>query len=303
MALAETTFSAGGASALQTVGHTYSPLKGLMQKLGSVFCFAIMCVCIKLLGQRYPTHEIIFFRSTVSLLFILPFIAYVGWKHARPHKFKAHLVRSSIGLFAMYMTFTAVGALPFAIFTTIQFTVPLFVAALAVFVLKERLSSLQWGALILGFIGVLLVVKPTGHFPIAIALVGLFASCLGAVVCITIKQMTKTETSLSILLTYNMTCFLITAVASLVSFRVPTTGDFIILLICSVSGMMGQALMTLCTRYAPISLLSILEYTSLVWALFYGWFFWGEYPTLITLTGAAMIIFCGLYIARNKNVA
>lgn len=260
-----------------------------------------MAACIKLCEQKYPTSQIVFFRSFFALFPLLPLIYLAGMKSLHTRRPWGHLGRGIIGLLAMTASFFALPRLELATYITINFTVPLFAAVLAVIWLKEKLRFAQSIALLCGFAGVLLVLRPDLGSANYAALVSLLASFLVGIVMVVVRQLTATENSLSIVVWFTLFCTLASGAVMAFEFVPLTTRDFLLLSSAGLIGGVAQVWLTQSFRYGNVSQLGGLEYTGLIWASLFGYLLWNEVPDRYTLLGAGIIIASGLFMASHAT--
>ncbi len=283
--------------------HVHDPRRAIALKLVSVFLFTLMGVLIKLLDGHYPTSQVVFARSFFALIPLGLIVLMVGPKALRTRRPLGHLGRGLLGLTAMIASFYALPRLPLATFTTISFTMPLFGAALAALVLKEKLSRHNLIALLIGFCGVLLVLRPDLGSPGQAELVALASALLVAVVTVVVRQLTATENSISIAVWFTVFCTLASGSLMAFEFVLPSRHDAVVLVLIGLIGGVGQIALTQSFRYGQVALLGAFEYTSLIWASLLGYFFWQEIPTLSIVSGAAIIMLSGLYMLTHATRA
>jgi drug/metabolite transporter (DMT)-like permease len=283
--------------------HIHDLRRAVTLKLLSVFVFCLMAVCIKLLEHTYPTSQIVFCRSFFAIFPLLPLIWLAGQKSLMTKKPLAHLIRGAIGLAAMVATFYSLPRLPLATFTTIGFTMPLFVVLLAAVYLKEKMSAARLLALLVGFAGVLLVLRPESGFIGYAALIALLSAFLIAVVTVVIRQLTATENSLTIVVWFTLLSTAASGLWMAFEYVTPSWQDGWLLVGSGILGGLGQVLLTQSYRYGQVSILTAFEYTALIWAGLFGYLFWQEIPDKLTFAGAAIIILSGLYVLTHATRA
>lgn len=281
--------------------HVHDPMRGIALKLVSVMFFGLMALCVKLLDGTYPTSEIVFARSLFALLPLLPLLWLAGRQVLHTRRPLGHLLRGLIGLTAMFTTFYVIPKLPLATFTTISFTMPLFVAVLAAFVLREHLNRHKLAAVLIGFAGILLVLRPGAGLADPASLLALLTAFLVAIIAILIRQLTATENSLSIVLWFTLLCTLLSGSVALFEYIPPSVHDGLLMAGSGLFGGLGQVLLTQSYRYGQVSILTALEYTGLLWAVLFDYLFWREVPDFMTLLGASVIIGSGLYILHQAR--
>jgi drug/metabolite transporter (DMT)-like permease len=202
----------------------------------------------------------------------------------------------------MVVAFSALSYLPLAESTTIGFAAPLFAVILSALVLKEPVGHHRWSAVAIGFLGVLLVMRPEGGNlpPVGLALAVLSAFGVG-VTTITIRQIGKTEPTQTTVLWFTLLSMV--AVGALMPFyaELHDLRTWAILLALGLFGGVAQLLLTASLRFAPVSVIVPFDYTQLLWAVLLGWVIWSTQPPASTWIGAAVIIASGLYTLYREH--
>lgn len=284
--------------------HTHDPRRGIMLKLISVFLFGLMSLQIKLLNDVYPTSEIVFFRSFFAIFPLLPLIVMAGGLVAlKVRSVKGQVIRNFIGLIAMVLTFYSLPHVPLATFTTIMFTMPLFVVALAAIFIKEKLTRGRLAAVLVGFAGVLVVLRPDVGGLDYYTLMALLAAFFVAVVTIIVRQLTATENSIAIVFWFTLFCVVLSLMVMLSEFKMPDLRDGLLLIGSGLAGGAGQVLLTQSYRYGQVSILTSFEYTGIIWATAFELYFWSNWPDSYVFLGATIIIGSGLYLLHNATRA
>jgi drug/metabolite transporter (DMT)-like permease len=274
-----------------------NPLKALALLLSAVFLFEIVGVCAKLLSASYPVGMIIFARNFFALWPLALGILMLGGKSLlTTRQPRLHIVRGLVGMATMYCSFAAIGSLPLATLTALQFTMPIFMVILAALWLRERLSFAQIGAVGFGFAGAMLIANPAnGTFNFA-TLLALLAALCGGTASVMARQLTKTDHSLTIAFYYSLASALFGAVMLTQGFMVPNLHDLALFMAAGFAGGVAQLLLTQAYRHAAVGVIAPYEYSSLLWASLFGWMFWGDIPTVFTLAGAVIIIAADLIV-------
>lgn len=284
--------------------HAHDPRQGILLKILSVLLFSLMSLQVKLLHQTYPTSEIVFARSFFALFPLIPLVLMAGgWAALRVNSYKGQTVRNCVGLFAMILTFYSLPHVPLATFTTIQFTMPLFVVVLAALFLKEKLSGARLGAVLLGFAGVLVVLRPQVGGYDYFSMMALLAAFFVAIVTVILRRLTATENSVSIVFWFTLFCAVLSGCALLLEYRQPDLHDALLLIGSGLSGGAAQVLLTQSYRFGQVSLLAAFEYTGLLWATLFELYFWNKWPDFYVLAGAVIIIGAGLYLISHSTRA
>lgn len=279
-------------------------LLGIGFRLGGATCFAFMAVTIKLAyAQGVATPELLFYRVTFGMPPLLVWMAMSGtlgaWRTQRP---PAHLWRAFVGLGSMALAFSALFYLPLAESTTISFVAPLFAVMLSALVLREKVGIHRWSAVAIGFAGVLVVMRPeTSHLP-AIGLMLALGSAFGvAIVTITIRQLSRSEPTQTIVFWFTFLSMLATGALMPFYGQVHDAWTWAILLALGLFGGLGQILMTGSLRFAPVSTVVPFDYSNLLWAVLLGWLVFASPVPATTWLGAAAIIGSGLYTLYREH--
>jgi len=288
--------------------------KGILLKLISAVLFTVMSALIRYLGVEYPTGQVIFFRSAFA---ILPVVVVYAWRgelmaSLRTERPLGQAGRGALAIVAMFFNFGALARLPLIEANAISFTTPLICVALAALLLKERVRIYRWSAVTVGFLGVLVVLAP--HFSgeelrivlasaasVAGVVLALAGSVLNAGAVIQTRWLAQSESTSSIVFYFSLIC----AVAGLATWPLgwvkPTPAEWIALLSIGLLGGTAHILMTESYRYASASFLAPLDYTSMVWALGFGYAFFGEVPTTMIVLGSAIIAAAGMFVIWREH--
>jgi drug/metabolite transporter (DMT)-like permease len=291
--------------------------KGILLKLISAVLFALMSALIRYLGVRYPLGEVVFYRSAFA---VLPVLAVYSWRGElsaaiRTERPLGQAGRGVLSVLGMFCNFGALARLPLIEANAISFTSPLISVALAALVLKERVRVYRWSAVIVGFVGVLVVLAP--HFSgdeltIAMAsatsVAGVVYAITGSVTnagtMIQTRRLTQSETTSSIVFYFSLICALAGLVTWPFGWIRPTGSEFAVLIAIGLLGGMAHIILTESYRYASASVVAPFDYTSMIWALLLGYAMFGETPTLMIILGSAIIAGAGLFVIwRERELA
>jgi drug/metabolite transporter (DMT)-like permease len=291
--------------------------KGIVLKLISAVLFAVMSALVRYLGTRYPVGEVVFYRSAFAIVPVMLVYAWRGELAAAvrtEHPF-GQITRGAMAIVSMFCNFGALARLPLIEANAISFTSPFVSVVLAALILKEHVRIYRWSAVIIGFVGVLVVLSP--HFSgeeltIAMAsagaltgvLSGLAGSISNAAAVIQTRRLTESETTSAIVFYFSLIC----AVGSLVTFpfgwTTPPVAELAALVSVGFLGGLGHIFLTESYRYAPASIIAPFDYTSMVWALVLGYFLFGELPTQMIIAGSAIIAASGMFVIwRERQLA
>ena len=279
-------------------------LTGLALRALSVLLFTALAAMVKVAGQRHANlYEILFFRQTFALPLILAWIAVgPGLRSVATKRIGAHVSRATIGLGGMVTSFAAVQLLPLAEATTLQFTVPIFATITAFLLLRERTGWHRWGAVLVGFAGVLIIARPgSGHFPLLGTALGLTSALLVAVVMILLRTIGRTESASTTVFWFSALSAAPLGILYLFNLHPHDAGIWALLVGIGLIGGAGQLAMTASFRFAPVSAVVSMDYTALIWGTLFGWLLFAVLPMSTTWLGAAIIIASGLYIAQREH--
>lgn len=278
-------------------------------RLVSAAVFAMMNACAKLAEQAGASlGEIIFWRQAGAAMLVIAVIAAgPGVASVRTDRFGAHVLRAVVGMIAMGFTFYAILTLPLAEVTTVGFTIPVFATILGALVLKEPTGWHRWGAVIVGFAGVLIVTAPSlspggGQLPLWGVLAGLAGAFGTANVSILLRTMGRSEKPLTIVFWFSVLSLL--PLGIVYAFVAQPHGAAAWGWMIAVGGLGGiaQLAMTSSLRLGPVSVVVPMDYFSLLWATMLGWWLFDTFPSATTWLGAPVIVASGLYIIWRERV-
>ncbi len=273
---------------------------GLM--LAGVAIFSMMDVLVKWQGAIYPVVLIMFFRSLFALLPLSVFVFRDGLGNAlRVKSPVGHVVRSLMGLAAMGAIFVAYTQMRLADVVAITFAAPIFVTALSVPLLGEKVGLRRWSAISVGFIGVLVIVQPGPSLFDSAAMIALAGTVFYALASIFVRKLSKTDPATAIVFYFTLTSTLVTGALLPFVWVTPSLPDLAMLIAIGIIGGVAQLTKTQAFRYADVAVIMPFDYTALIWATLYGYLFWDEFPAPMTLLGAAIVIGSGLYILLRES--
>lgn len=278
--------------------------RGIALRVGGVTCFATMMAALKY-GTLHGVGpaEILFYRNFFSLPTIILWVIVGGGLSAvRTNRPGAHATRSALGLSVMFCTFIALSMLPLAEATVISFSSPLFATMLSALVLKERVLWHRWGAIAVGLLGVLIVVRPGGSGLPALGVAVALAAALGAAgVTITLRQIGQTESATATVFWFNIASVIVTAVPMPFLFHAHAANVWVALALGGLLGGCAQIMMTAAVRYAPVSALAPFDYLQIVWAMLWGFLLFDALPTWSGVLGAILIGSGGCYVIWRER--
>lgn len=279
-------------------------LYGIALRLGAVAVFSVMNVLIKL-AETHGAHlaELLFFRQTFALPIVLAWLAMgPGLGTIATQRIGAHLSRAVLGLISMCFVFSTILFLPLAEATTLQFTLPIFATILGALILKEPTGWHRWGAVAMGFLGVLIVTRPgTGHMASIGVVTGLMGALMSASVSILLRQIGKTESAPTIVFWFSALSVPPTAIGFALYWAPHPIETWLLMIAIGLTGGIAQLLMTASLAAAPVSVVVPMDYSGLVWAAIYGWLVFAAVPSWSTWLGAPVIVASGLYIVWREH--
>ena len=266
----------------------------------SVCAFSVMDVIVKW-SDEYPVGEVLFFRGfcgIIPILFLIPKDRYLDfYKTNRPF---LHLKRCLAGLIALISIFIALRNLPLATVVSISFAAPIFTTIFSIFLLKEKVGFYRWLAVIVGFIGIIVITEP-GFSSLNIYYLYPIIFCLGlSYVAIAIRQLSTSEPVWLISLYFSVAITLLSFLTIPYGWVMPSLNDLVILSLVGIFGGVANLWLSQSYKYSEVSLVTPLKYLALVFAIIFGYFIWGEVPTIKTLLGAALVIISSIIIFRRE---
>lgn len=270
--------------------------------LGSSGAFALAAALVKYASPGLPVAEVVLFRSLCSVLILLPMArAHGGWAALHTKRPGAHLLRLMAGFSGMYASFYGYANLPLATVTALGFSMPIFLAILSIPLLRERISPVRAGAVVVGLVGVLIVLRPweAGHDaahtgPALVVMAGVAAWALAM---ISIRRMGQSgERNVTIVLLFSIGSTVLAALLCIPVWVAPTPMQLLALVGVGVISTGAQLLMTEGYRSGEATMLAPFEYGAILYAVLLGWLIWGEVPGGWEFTGIAVLILSGLYV-------
>lgn len=281
-------------------GGDSGALRGILMMLLATFLFTIMDSLAKWLSEDYPIVQIIFFRSVFALIPLGVLLFRGGLAPLRTTRLVAHVGRALVGLSALYVFFLSVKLMPIADVYALAFAAPIFVTALSVLLLDEQVGVRRWCAVMVGFIGVMVMLQPGAGVFQPQALLPLLGALLYAFVVIIIRTLGKTETSVAIVFYAMLTSGLVTGAVLPFVWVTPDLTGFALLVCIGVVGGCAQLSMTVAFRSAEASLVVPFEYSAMLWAVLIGYLVWGDVPGAHIWTGSVIVVASAVYIAFRE---
>ncbi len=279
--------------------------------LASTALFTMMSAVVKVVGERIPFFEIMFFRSVLALpvVFLIVLRMGGGKPNLATQRFPQHVMRAMTGTAAMSCSFFALTVLPLAEQTALTFTTPIFVTLLAIPLLGEKVGIHRFGAVGLGFVGILVIALGKGAFmgpmdPWIIfgMVVAVLHGVFSAATTLLVRSLSATERSTTIVLWQSLLMTSFTALTLPFVWVTPSGHEWVLLLVIGLVGGVAQVMLTEAFASAQVSSLGAYSYTGILWAVLLGWIFFGEQPGIATFIGSGLIVVAALYIMRREAI-
>ena len=273
---------------------------GLM--LVAVFLFAFNSAAGKWLVARYPVGEFMLIRSSFTLLFLAPFIWHAGRAtFANAPRPGLQVLRVVLSSLEVAMFFWAVSYLPLADTTTFYLAGPIYVTALSVLLLREPVGWRRWTAVLVGFAGVVIALRPSSSSFTLPALIALAGSVTYALVLITTRMLRQTN-DIMLMTTYFIGAVAFGLVTSPFGWVTPNAFDLVCLAGVGFANIVAQLCVIRSLKIASASVVVPYQYTLIVWSVVFGWLMFAELPDIYTVAGALIIVAAGLYIFWREQV-
>ena len=273
---------------------------GFLYMFLSVCTFSVMDLLVKW-SSDYPTGEVLFFRGFFGLLptyFLIPKNKLKTFYITE--RSKEHLFRCLMGLMALIAIVIALRELPLAVVVSLSYAAPLFITVLSIFLLSEKVRVFRWLAVLIGFVGVIIIAEPGFKGMNYLYFLPLIF-CIGmAFVTITIRKLSTTEPIWLISIFFTITISIAGLATIPMGWIMPNFQDFILLALIGVTGGSANLFLTQSYKLSEVSLVAPLKYLALIFAIIFGYLIWNEIPTVKTLIGASLVVLASLIIFRRE---
>ncbi|HNP34213.1 MAG TPA: DMT family transporter [Woeseiaceae bacterium] len=276
---------------------------GMATALGAFLMFTVMNALAKLLSVNHSVIEISFYRNVVALVPFLIAIFVFGHRDIAVTHGKGGWIafRAVFGTVSLTATFWAFSLMPMADTTALLFTSSLFIPILGIIFLGERVGMWRWTAVLVGFAGVLIMVRPTGHLYALGISIALGAAFLQAILQIVLRYIGRYERPETVTFYFFLIGTLITALPLPFIFVKPTLAEIPLLLGIGLSGAAAQWLFSTAFSHAPAVIVTVFNYSGIVWATFFGWLIWDDWPLPMVLAGATIVIASNVLIIWRES--
>lgn len=272
--------------------HQDNVVRGMLAALGAFFMFSLMSVFAKLLSENHSVIEIGFYRNLVATLPFLIMIFIFGRREILVIKSRPAAVgfRAVLGAVSLVTTFAAFSIMPMAETTVLLFTASLFIPVLGVVFLREHVGAYRWAAVLIGFVGVTIMASPAGNVSTLGIIVALAASLMHATLQIVLRYLGKFESPETVTFYFVVVGTLVTALPLPFVAVTPTLDEIPLFLGVGLTGAAAQWLISVAFRNAPAAVVTVFNYTGIIWAMLFGWMIFDDWPLPAVLVGAAVVI-------------
>ncbi len=276
---------------------------GMAAAAASIFLLNTMNVFAKLLSPTHSVIEVAFYRNAVAAAPFAVWIFLLGRRdllkiNSRPD---AIVLRSVVGTVSLVLTFRAFNLLPMADAQALFFTSSLFLPVMGWLFLRERVGPHRSSAVLIGFLGMLVIVRPTGAVNMTGVAFALSAALMHASLGALLRVLGRTERPETVTFYFLVIGMAMTGLAMPFVGTIPQWNEVPLFIGAGLSGALAQICLSVGFKYAPVALVTIFNYTGIVWATGYGWFIWGDWPGLPVWIGASIIVASSLFIVWREN--
>lgn len=262
---------------------------------------ALMGAAVRIASQTSSNEMVVFMRNAFGLLALLPWLPSGGRALLATQQWRGHLLRACCGLAAMYCFFYALARLDLAQAVLLNFSSPLYIAPIAYFWLREALSWPLIAAALIGFLGVALVLQPTGGELSPAAAVGAFSGFLAALAMVSLRGVARSEPTRRTVFYFSAISTAVSAAPLLWAWQAPSVRVLGLMALAGFCATHGQLLLTHGYRLAPAARIGPYTYTTVIFATLIGWVLWREVPETTTLAGALFIVISGVLAMRGSR--
>lgn len=263
--------------------------------------FSGMDSIAKLMGESYPIHQVVFFRNFFGLFPVLIMVWAAGLQTLKTEHIWLQRSRGLIVLIAQGTFFWGLQFMGLADAMALAFAAPLFITALAGPVLGEKVGIRRWLAVIVGFLGVLVILRPGGSLFQPAALLVLNAALFYGLLMLTSRKLSRTDSNTAIMFHASSTAFVASFFLLPFGFVWPSWMDLALFAAMGFLGSGSVYFIVVAYRYAPAAVVSPYEYSALLWGTLYGWLIWRELPDPNVWIGAGILVAAGIYILYRET--
>ncbi len=276
-------------------------VRGLAWMVGSTVLATVMLAVVRHVSAGIHPFEIAFFRQVFGLAVLAPWLLFYGLAPLRTRRLRLHGLRAAINLVAMLAYFTAVAVIPLAEVTALAFAAPVFATILAVLFLGEVVKLRRWAAILFGFAGVMVVLRPGVEIMQAGSMLVVFSAAVWACALIVIKMLGRTESSLTITLYMSLLMAPFSLIPALFVWQWPNLEQLGWLAATGALGTAAQLILVQALKEAETQAVMPVDFLKLIWASMLGFILFDQTPNIFIWLGGAMIFVSTTYIAWREH--
>ena len=277
-------------------------MSAFIYKSLSVMFFVLMSVCIKATGDHIPLFQVVFFRNFFALLPLIFFIYFLKLNFSSINNYKLHIARAFIGITAMSLFFISIRYVPLVEMQTISYSSVFFISILSIFFLGEKIGYRRIIAIFIGFIGVLIILKPSTELFSNYSVLPLIASLFLSMAVIVLKKILLTNNNILSVWVFTVLCTIISLFFYNENWVWPNNLDMSFMIASGILGFIAQICLTKSFQLADASLLAPIDFSSVIWSFSLGYIFFGELISSDVLIGGLIIITSVGYIFYRERV-
>ncbi len=285
--------------------HQEHVVRGMVAAMGAFFMFTLMNVFAKLLSANHSVIEIAFYRNLIASIPFLIMVFVLGKREILVIRSKPAAVgiRAVLGSVSLMTTFAAFTLMPMAETTVLLFTASLFIPILGVIFLREHVGPYRWTAIAVGFIGVVIMASPAGNVNVLGVTIALIASLMHATLQVILRYLGRYESPETVVFYFVVIGTFVTALPLPFVAVTPTMAEVPLLFGVGLSGAAAQWLLSVAFRNAPAAIVTVFNYSGIVWATLFGWMIWSDWPLPTVLAGAGIVVASNVLIIWRESRA
>ena len=276
-------------------------LRGMLMMLVSTLSAILMHTLVRFAADGLPPFEVAFFRNSLGLVFLAPLFLRTGVGAMRTQRLPLHIIRNVLVTASMLSFFTALTLTPLAQVTALGFTAPLFATILAILFLGEVVRLRRWAAIITGFLGVFVLLRPGFEAVSLGSILTIFSALTWGAAIILTKKLSRTDSSLTITFYMSVIMTPLSIIPALWGWEWPSETQWMILFAIAGCGTITQLCFSQALRETETNVVMPVDFFKLLWAAALGAAFFGETPDIFTWIGGAMIFGGATYIAFREG--
>ena len=277
-------------------------MSAFIYKSLSVLFFVLMSVCIKATGDHIPLFQVVFFRNFFALLPLIFFIYFLKLNFRSINNYKLHIARAFIGVTAMSLFFVSIRYVPLVEMQTISYSSVFFISILSIFFLGEKIGYRRIIAIFIGFLGVLIILKPSTELFSNYSVLPLIASLFLSMAVIVLKKILLTNNNILSVWVFTVLCTILSLFFYDENWVWPNNLDLSFMIASGILGFIAQICLTKSFQLADASILAPIDFSSVIWSFSLGYIFFGELISSDVLIGGLIIITSVGYIFYRERV-